>query len=234
MSFVIFGFFFAALWLLVELLSILLKLTGLELNKARFQVISILTHTGFTTRESELIVQHPTRRKIASVLMIISYVSQATLISMLFEVFSNDQKSTLEMFLAIIAVFALISLVSKSKYMLGRFDRVAEKWLSKSMKNSRGHKIDKILNLSPEFSIYELIIDEKSPLCNKTLREASLKEKYIQILKIDRGAETLDFPTAETMILQGDKMVVYGKISAISQCILNQNRTEKERVGAEE
>ena len=63
--------------LIVEVLSIALKVTGLDIDKARFQVISIITHTGFTTRESELITQHPTRRRIAMGLMVISYVGAA-------------------------------------------------------------------------------------------------------------------------------------------------------------
>lgn len=221
MSLLIFGIFFSVLWLIIEVMSILLKMTGMDLGKARFQIVSILTHTGFTTRESELIAQHPVRRRIASTLMIISYVSQLTLIGLLIDAFSNDQKSMYELFIVIAVILILITLVSRHKYVLARFDRLAEKILSKRMKNVRERRIDKILNLSPEFSIYELVIDARSPLCDKALREASLKEKYIQILKIDRGLEVLDFPTADTVILEGDKMVVYGKISSISQCILS-------------
>ena len=63
MTIVYFGIVLAALWLLVEILAIVFRITGLDSQKARFQVISILTHTGFTTRESELIAQHPLRRK---------------------------------------------------------------------------------------------------------------------------------------------------------------------------
>ena len=70
------------MWLLIDVLSILLKMTGLDLEKSRFQVISMLTHTGFTTSESELIAQHPLRRRIASALMVLSYVTQVTLISL--------------------------------------------------------------------------------------------------------------------------------------------------------
>src|SRR5665648_545536 len=74
------------LLLITEVVSIVLKTTGLDMKKARFQVISIITHTGFTTKESELITQHPLRRQIASMLMIISYVAQISLISILLNV----------------------------------------------------------------------------------------------------------------------------------------------------
>ncbi|MDP3448737.1 MAG: potassium transporter TrkA, partial [Eubacteriales bacterium] len=95
MSLAIFLILFVLIWLLIEILAIVMKLTGLEISKARFQLISILTHTGFTTRESELIVQHPTRRKVASVLMIVSYVAQITLISLFFKVLSEATENML-------------------------------------------------------------------------------------------------------------------------------------------
>ena len=44
-----------------------------------------------------------------------------------------------------------------------------------------------------------------------------LKDKFIQILKIDRGSEVVEFPNAETMVLHGDIIIVYGKIDAIKQ-----------------
>jgi len=223
MNIILFSVFFCVLWILIEVLSILFKITGLELSKARFQVISILTHTGFTTRESELIVQHPVRRRIASMLMIISYVAQATLVGLLFSLLFSDDKNALSLLIVTFVVLVFIIIVSRNKYVEDRFERLTEKVLRKSMKNTDGHRIDKILNLSPEFSIFEFVIDADSPLCDKTLREVHLKESFIQILKIDRGSEIIDFPLAETMIRQGDRMIVYGKTSAITKMILGDN-----------
>ena len=63
---------FLAVWLLILWLgSIALEATGLERNKARFQALSALTGTGFTTSEAEAIVNHPRRRKIATWLIFI-------------------------------------------------------------------------------------------------------------------------------------------------------------------
>ena len=220
MSLILFLVVFCVLWLLIEILSIILKITGLELSKARFQIISILTHTGFTTRESELIVQHPVRRRIASILMIVSYVAQATLITLLFDILYRDQKGFLNMFIVMAVVLLFIIIVTKNKYILGRFERLTEKILSKNLKNCKGSRIDRILNLSPEFSIYEVIVDAQSPMCNKTLKENNLKDNFIQVLKIDRGSEVLDFPLAETRILHGDRIIVYGKIKSITKIVM--------------
>ena len=221
MSLVIFLILFVLLWLLIEILSILLKLTGLELSKARFQVISILTHTGFTTRESELIVQHPTRRKIASALMIVSYVAQITLITLLFNVLTQATKNILSTTIALSVMAAFVIAVTQSRRLSNWFDQITEKLLKKRIqKAASGSRIEQVLNLSPEFSIYGLLVDTDSFICDKTLSELKLKEHFIQILKIDRGSEIIDFPQADTRVLAGDRLIVYGKIDALTQTIM--------------
>jgi len=57
--------------LFTRIASVALRLTGLEESSARFQALSAFTGTGFTTIESEAIVNYPVRRKIIMLLMII-------------------------------------------------------------------------------------------------------------------------------------------------------------------
>ena len=51
--------------------AVALRLTGLPEQVARFQARSAFTGAGFTTSESEAIVNHPVRRRIVSQLMIV-------------------------------------------------------------------------------------------------------------------------------------------------------------------
>lgn len=61
---------FFVVWLLILWFgSIALQATGMERRKARFQALSALTGSGFTTREAEDVVSHPRRRTIISWLM---------------------------------------------------------------------------------------------------------------------------------------------------------------------
>ena len=57
-------------FVIVRIASVALRQTGLAKNVARFQCISALTGTGFTTTESELIVNYPIRRRVLVALMI--------------------------------------------------------------------------------------------------------------------------------------------------------------------
>jgi hypothetical protein len=48
-----------------------LMMTGMEKKKKRFQALSAFSGTGFTTKEVELFISHPVRRKIVAWLMIL-------------------------------------------------------------------------------------------------------------------------------------------------------------------
>ncbi|MEG0310237.1 MAG: hypothetical protein RR604_04930, partial [Eubacterium sp.] len=57
---------FIALYLsIIEIFSVLFIITGMPEARARFQVISMLTNSGFTTKESEAIVTVKKRRILA-------------------------------------------------------------------------------------------------------------------------------------------------------------------------
>ena len=51
--------------ILIEIFSMLFRITGLTKEKASFQAISLLTNCGFTTGESEVITSDRLRRRIA-------------------------------------------------------------------------------------------------------------------------------------------------------------------------
>ena len=56
LAFSLFALIILVYWVISELFAMLFRFTGLPDEKARFQVISLLTGTGFTTRESEMIL----------------------------------------------------------------------------------------------------------------------------------------------------------------------------------
>lgn len=67
-------------FLFVRAAGIALMMTGLEKNKARFQALSAFSGTGFTTKEAELVINHPVRRKIVTWLMIMGNAGIVTVI----------------------------------------------------------------------------------------------------------------------------------------------------------
>lgn len=210
------------LFLIIEVISIIFKITGLDLNKARFQVISIITHTGFTTRESELIAQHPLRRRIASYLMILSYLGQATLISIFFNIL-KQQQSMRNILIIILVLSTVILILARNKVLLFKFESFLEKYILRQMKiNKKYRTIDEVLKLNDDFGVTEIVLEEDSPLVGISLSESGLKERYIQVLTVDRGSHLIHFPKANLVFEPADRVVVYGKIDSIKELILEQ------------
>lgn len=67
----------------VRVASVALRITGLEDSSARFQALSAFSGTGFTTRETEAVVNYPIRRRIVSLLMVIGNLGLVTVFAAL-------------------------------------------------------------------------------------------------------------------------------------------------------
>jgi len=63
MKFLLVIIIFFIIFIIAEIGTIAFKMTGLSIETARFQAISLITNTGFTTSEAELIVRDRTRKK---------------------------------------------------------------------------------------------------------------------------------------------------------------------------
>ena len=68
---------------IVRIAAVAMRLTGMSDGQARFQALSALTGTGYTTSEAEMIVNYPIRRKIVSSLMIIGNLGLVSFVSTL-------------------------------------------------------------------------------------------------------------------------------------------------------
>ena len=73
--------------------TIALRLTGLSHASAKFQARSAFTGVGFTTSEAELIVNHPLRRRIVMLLMLLGNVGIATVIATLMVTLLETRRS---------------------------------------------------------------------------------------------------------------------------------------------
>ena len=87
LALLLFSFIILLYWVITELFTFFFRLTGLPAEKARFQVISLLTGTGFTTRESEIILSSRLRRRLARITMLFGYVFNVTIVSAFINVF---------------------------------------------------------------------------------------------------------------------------------------------------
>ena len=57
--------------LITRVATVILTATGMSRESARFQARSAFSGSGFTTRESETVVDHPVRRRVIGTLMLL-------------------------------------------------------------------------------------------------------------------------------------------------------------------
>ncbi|MPM98230.1 hypothetical protein SDC9_145414 [bioreactor metagenome] len=136
-------FFLVALiyMLLISVFTILFRLTGLTQEKARFQVISLLTTSGFTTRESEIMLATLNRRRLSSQIMIIGYVFSVLIVSLIINLALSIPQSNASDFgavtILISAAFVLLLILSRIKPIRSRFAHFIEKLARRALNSDR-------------------------------------------------------------------------------------------------
>lgn len=200
-------FIFLLVWLLILWLgSIALEATGMERSKARFQALSALSGTGFTTRESESIVDHPRRRRIVSWLIFLGSVGITTFILiMILYVRAGIMAPTL-IHIGIILVSILIIILLIWTGMINKLTNVIIHWLHKATVSTT----EEILHRLGDYGIARFKIDEATGL---TIGNTKFKARNITILAIERGNKVLSLPKDEEAVLAGDYLLCYGKVS---------------------
>lgn len=210
--------------LVIEVSVIMFNITGLEKPVSRYQVISMLTGTGFTTDESQLIIDHPIRRKISAFLILFGAFSLAVIISAITNMLSNDLRLT--ELLVINAVLLIILLIGKTpslrNKLQGRFDYEMHKNLDISelpIKNA--------LYLNENDVVTEVAIEEGSDLVGTEMLDLFEKEEDITLLFIKRGEINIRNTMHNESIQAGDDLFLYGNKEEIERKFLNKNGKEE-------
>ena len=147
--------------------SIALKATGMGRAKARFQSLSALTGTGFTTTEAESIAEHPKRRKIATYLIFLSNAGLVSFIILLL-LYVRAGLTTPSMFIVALTVAILLAIALA--FWLGLIDKLTNtilRLLGKRQVNSRFivketyHKIN-------DYGIVLLAVGEQACMANSS------------------------------------------------------------------
>ena len=114
-------------WIILELFTMMFRITGLPDDKARFQVLSILTGAGFTTRESESLISSRMRRRLAQVTMLFGYVFNVTIVSALVNIFFSIKSTQVDnIFVGIVIpllIAALVIMLIRTRFVRKRIDR---------------------------------------------------------------------------------------------------------------
>jgi hypothetical protein len=201
--------------MVVKLGSSALQLTGMSQPVALFQAASAFFGVGFTTKEAELVVNHPIRRRIILHLIIAGNIGLTSALATLLVTFiQSDERGLGGTFIwlgltaVVILTIGLFLNLSVVRIPLDRFLRF-------SLMKSGLRKVvdyDYLLNLRDGFCVFDGEIGEDHPWIGKTLGEARPADQGLIVLGIYRtDGAFIGAPKKDTVIRFDDVLMVYGR-----------------------
>jgi Trk K+ transport system NAD-binding subunit len=205
--------------LVTRVATVALRATGLSHETARFQARSAFSGVGFTTSESEDIVNHPVRRNIVLTLMLLSTAGIVTSISALLLSFVNA--SGYEQVLAraglIFGGLGLLWALASSDWVEAWMSRVIERALTR-WTDLDVHDYVRLLEISGNYSIAEVGVDADEWLCGRRVGDLQLAQEGVVVLGIRHAdGHYVGAPPVGSSFEAGDILVLYGRSSALDE-----------------
>lgn len=198
---------------IVRIAGVMLSLTGVSMDTAQFQARSAFTGTGFSTRESEMIVNHPVRRRIISSLMLIGNIGFVSFVSSIvlgFTTTTGEQETLFSLYI-LAGGLVVLFIISKSRALNGLFLRIITFFL-RGFTKIHAKDYDSLLNLSGEYEIVSIKIAADHWCANKKLMEMHLSDEGILILGITRkDGYYSGTPHGTHSVFDGDTLLLYGR-----------------------
>jgi len=202
--------------IVTRIATVILVHTGLSEDAAKFQARSAFSGVGFTTSESESIVNHPVRRRVAMTLMVLGNAGIVSAIASLLLTFINSNSTPYRFVVLPIGLLALW-LLARSKWV--------DRWLSRLISYCLNRWTDldvrdyaSLLRLADGHEIMELTVQPGDWLAGKTLKELALTDEGVVVLGIRRAdGFYLGAPHGRTKIEEGDTLTVYGRADVLKQ-----------------
>lgn len=196
-----------------------LQLTGVESEVARFQALSALTGTGFTTTEAERVVRYRARRRIITVLIIVGNAGLITIIGTMIVSFAQVTGYAalfIRLGILIAGILVLYRLIVASK--VG--NRVITWLLKPLMKRALMSvpEVEEIFNVEKDWGVNLITVKGRSKNIGLSLADVTAEED-MEILAIDRTESTLTQPRSGDKILEGDRLLVYASRKALKRLL---------------
>lgn len=200
--------------------AIALRMTGVERPKAVFQALSAFTGTGFTTREAEMVVNNPIRRKIISILMIFGNAGiVAVIISATSSVVMSKVYELPAHFIIFILGIYLIYRLGKSRGFIQYLEGFIERKLVRFPAFEEGAAED-LLHFLEGYGLIKKTIEKESQLIDVSLAEWRFRNQDIIVLGIERGKEWIPVPAKHhTKVREDDKLILYGNLKSLKEIL---------------
>lgn len=194
--------------------SVALSQTGLSMEAARFQARSAFTGVGFTTTESERLVNHPVRRRILLLLMLLGnagIVSAAS--TLILTGFSLDTEGfPFWKVLILVTGLGALWLIGTSawvdRHLSGIIAWALRRYTDLDVRDYAG-----LLQLDNNYGVSELAVESHDWLAHRSLAELELRKEGVLVLGVvRRDGSYVGTPVGETVIAPDDTLILYGRL----------------------
>ena len=221
MSLSLFSLVILVYWIITELFTILFRLTGLPDEKARFQVTSLLTGCGYTTKESETFLSNRPRRRLVRVTMLFGYVFNITVVTALINVFLSLKNSQVGSFLLgiLIPLGAAVIILTFMRVPAVRSwgDVLLHRVVGRLVNRGEGFNNVLLMDYIGSETIAQVTLKripeeyQGVPLAETGLRA----DTGILVMLVERPGAKAEPAGADTVFAEGDKLTVFGDYHAI-------------------
>lgn len=206
-------------WVMTEVFTVLFRLIGLPEEKARFQVVSLLTSCGFTTSESEMFLSTKSRRRLARICMLVGFIFNVAIVSILINVFLSFNNAALGKIYGVLIPLAAVTAVlilSRTWKTRKWLDRLIEQAAGKLSGNAGSNSIIIIDQIGNDCIAQVTLKHVPEVYRDKPLSQTGLKqEQNILVLLVERHDARPATAVARTVFRDGDRLTVFGSYAAI-------------------
>lgn len=194
--------------------TIALTMTGVSRQSARFQARSALTGAGFTTTESESMVNHPVRRRIIMWLMLIGNAGIVSVVGVLFVTTStriSDRSAG-----PLINYGLMIGGAVAVFWILGRprVDRALSRLIRRGLRRYTDLEVrdyEAVLEITGGYAISEKLVKAGEWMAGQNLMALRLSDEGVLVLGVQRhDGSYVGAPKGTITVLPGDMLTMYG------------------------
>jgi hypothetical protein len=200
----------------IRIATVGLIMTGISKDLAQFQALSAFTGVGFTTTESEDIVNHPVRRRITMHLMLLGHVGivvaiPSVILSFL-NVGSEDWTSQLTLRVGVLLGGLLLLLLIASSRHVERIMWSINTWALRRFAGIQIHDYTRLLRVGQNYVVSELVVHNGDWLAGHSLQQLKLSNEGVLVLGIEKpNGQYLGAPRGHTRLEADDCLILYGQ-----------------------
>lgn len=199
--------------LVVRTGALALMMTGLSWDTASFQSYSAFFGVGFTTREAEMVVNHPVRRRIIRDLILAGNIGLTSALATFVATMLQSANTIHPLIIVVVIVGGIAGLIYVSR--LALIQHILDKLIQRTLERAGMVRVldyELLLRIASGYSVSEIELTSETPIIGQSLRVSRPWDQHVVILSIKRNGVPLPgIPNRDEVLLPGDVVTAYGE-----------------------